>query len=250
MTEELSLPPIFRQVRHDGDSDPVAAAVADAAAGAEPATLHWSSRPELFSVAVVLAPDRPLAATLPVLHVGMVAMGDCLGALVPPQVPLAFGWPDRIVINGATAGGVALHVDVAARGEANGGRVPDWLVLSVGLAMAPRPGDPEPGFVRQRTTLWDEGCGDLSARELIESFSRHFLLWMNRFLESGLRPVAEHWLERAERRGEAVEIRAGKRRWGGTVLGLDEAGGLLLGGAKPSLVPLVEVAHRPTWSID
>jgi biotin-(acetyl-CoA carboxylase) ligase len=126
----------------------------------------------------------------------------------------------------------------------------DWAVLGVKLAMMPAADAPEPGMIRQRTTLLDEGCGDLTTGDLLESFSRHFLLWTNRYLSEGLRPIADNWLPRAAKRGEAVELKLAGREWRGKLLGLDEKGGLLLGESKTPLVPLTDVLRKPTWSLD
>lgn len=250
MQDELNFPPLYRPYRHLPGSDVVAEAARAASDGADPASLHWLDSAERLSCAIVLGPDRPLSETLAAIHVAMVALGDALGVLVPPQVGVQFGWPDRLMINGALAGGIALTVEPAAWEKMAEDPVPDWAVLSVELAMTPAADAPEPGLTRQRTTLLDEGCGELTTGDLLESFSRQFLLWTNLFLSDGLRPIAESWLARAAKRGEPVELKFSGKDWKGTLLGLDEKGGLLLGESKTPLVPLTEVLRRPTWSLE
>lgn len=249
MLDELDFPPLYRPFRHLGDGDLAADAAQAAAAGADPASLFWRDSAERMECAIVLAPDRPLSEALAAVHIGMVALGDCLGALVPPQVEVLFGWPDRLLVNGALAGGITLTVDPAAWENRQGDPVPDWAVLSVTLAMTPDAGAPEPGLIRQRTTLFDEGCGELTTGDLLESFSRHFLLWTNRYVTDGFRPIAENWLPRAAKRGAPVELNFANKSWSGTLLGLDESGGLILGESKTPLVPLIEVLRKPTWSL-
>ena len=163
------------------------------------------------------------------VYVAMVALGDCLGAVaVPPQVEVMFGWPDRLIVNGGLVGGVRLTVDPSAWENLAEDMVPNWAVLSVEVAMIPREDMPEPGLIRHRTTLLDEGCGELTTGRLLESFSRHFLLWTNRYVSDSLRPIADNWLPRAAKRGEMVDLTFGGGRWKGTLLGLDENGGLIL----------------------
>ncbi|UUX52034.1 biotin/lipoate--protein ligase family protein [Nisaea acidiphila] len=249
MLDELSFPPIYRPCRVLEGSDPLEAAIAAAKDGADPASLFWLDSATDFACAIVLGPDRPLSETLAAVHVAMVALGDCLGATVPPQVEVLFGWPDRLIVNGALAGGVTISVDPALWDDPEDPE-PEWAVLGIRLAMTPRDDAPEPGMTRQRTTLFDEGCGDLTTGSLLESFSRHFLLWTNRYLSEGLRPIADMWLPRAAKRGENVELKFGGKEWRGTLLGLDEKGGLVLGETKTPLVPLTDVVRKPTWSLD
>jgi len=145
---------------------------------------------------------------------------------------------------------VRLTVDPSAWENLADDPVPDWAVLSVEVAMTPREDAPEPGMMRQRTTLFDEGCGELTTGGLLESFSRHFLLWTNRYVSDGFRPIADNWLPRAAKRGETVDLRFGGGQWKGTLLGLDENGGLVLGDTKTPLVALTDVLRKPTWSLD
>ena len=250
MQEELIFPPIYRPHRLETGRDVVALAVEAAKNGADPATLYWVDSADVMSCAIVLAPEQPLSECLASVHVAMVALGDCLGAQVPPQVEVMFGWPDRLMVNGGLAGGITLEVDSAAWENMAEDPVPEWAVLAAHVAMTPREDAPEPGMTRQRTTLFDEGCGDLTTGGLLESFSRHFLLWSNRYVSDGLRPIADNWLPRAAKRGEPVELRFGGGHWKGTLLGLDEKGGLVLGDTKTPLVPLTDVLRTPTWSLD
>ncbi|WP_420403102.1 biotin/lipoate--protein ligase family protein [Nisaea sp.] len=249
MTDELSFPPIYRPCRVLPGTCAEAAAAEAARGGADPASFYWLDSADRLDCAIVLGPDRPFSETLSAVHVAMVALGDCLGAQVPPQVEVLFGWPDRLIVNGGLAGGVSLTVDPALWDDPTD-PVPDWAVLGVRLAMTPSEDAPEPGMTRQRTTLLDEGCGDLTTGDLLESFSRHFLLWTNRYLSEGLRPIADNWLPRAAKRGETVALKFAGREWRGKLLGLDETGGLVLGESKTPVVPLTEVLRKPTWSLD
>lgn len=250
MQEELTFPPLYRAHLHAAGADVMALAVEAAKDGADPANLYWSDSADVMSCAIVLAPQKPLSESLAMVHVAMVALGDCLGAQVPPQVEVTFGWPDRLIVNGGLAGGVRLTLDPSAWENLADDPVPEWAVLAVDVAMTPRADAPEPGMMRQRTTLFDEGCGELTTGGLLESFSRHFLLWTNRYVSDGFRPIADNWLPRAAKRGETVELRFGGGQWKGTLLGLDENGGLILGDTKTPLVALTDVLRKPTWSLD
>ena len=59
----------------------------------------------------------------------MVALGDALAALAPPEKPIVIEWPDAICVDGGLVGGGRLawpeHADERA--------VPDWLVFGAAI---------------------------------------------------------------------------------------------------------------------
>ena len=127
--------------------------------------------------------------------------------------------------------------------------VPDWLVIGFGVAMrGPRTEQAAPGRFR-RTTLADEGCGEVATIDLLEAFSRHFLSWINRWQEQGVEPVRKAWLARAIGLGKRVEVRLGDQVRAGTFEGLTETGALrLIRDGIAQTIPLDEAMRVPTWS--
>ena len=252
MTEEttdptLSLPPAFRPVAAGAETDVLSMARDLAAEGADPGCFVWAKRDDRADCAVVLAPDASLAQSLRVAYVAMVAIGDTLGALMPPVIPVVFGWPDRIVVNGAPIGGIRLLAAATDDPDA----VPDWMVVGCTLALKTTPGDDEPGRAPERTTLEQEGCGDLTATALLEGFARHFLYWMNRWEEDGFAPVQTAWLERAAGYGLANQGMETAGRWADrTLLRMEADGGVTVGedGAEATR-PLAGILAGPTWSL-
>ncbi|UEM21807.1 biotin/lipoate--protein ligase family protein [Skermanella mucosa] len=238
------LPPIYQPVTIPRGSA-FARALADAAAGAEAGTLVWTRRDDRLDAAVVLEPNEPLAQSLPVTYVALLGLGDALGALGPPNIPVTFGWPDRIEVNGATVGGVRL----AAAETRSADAIPDWLVLGISIQIHGFPDDDSPGLSPDRTALHEEGFGEVEALPLLESFSRHFLAWMNSWQEDGFDQVRQAWLSRATGFDDAISLEVDGVRLSGGFTGLDDAGGLLLGredGIRH--VALAPVLREPTWS--
>ncbi len=186
-------PPLYRPVRCR-EPDAHVAAVAAAEAGAEAGTLCWADRDDALDCAFVLRPDGSVPYPELVAYVGMLAVGDALGGLLPEQAPVAFEWPDRILVNDGCIGGTRL----ATAPVGNVGVLPDWLVLSVLLAIEPDPGD-EPGRHPEVTTLGDEFAYDesFSPADLVEAAARHFLHWMSRWQDEGFGPVRRSWMARA-----------------------------------------------------
>lgn len=243
----LSLPSAFRAVKADALQGALNAATRLAADGADPGTFVWAQREDVADCAIVLAPSEPLLPSLLVSYVTMVAVGDTLGALIPPVIPVCFGWPDRIVVNGATAGGIRIATAETATEDA----VPDWMVASVTLAFKASSAKPDPGRDMHRTALELEGCGELTVHEFLESYARHFLYWMNRWQENSFTPVKLAWLERAAGYGDRNQGMETAGPWAGrTLLWMDENGGVQFADyGKEALHPLTDVLGEPTWSV-
>ncbi|MEQ8602454.1 MAG: biotin/lipoate--protein ligase family protein [Marivibrio sp.] len=183
-----ALPPLFEARPVGADDDPLAQAVADARAGAADAgALYYPVRPDRLRAALVLAPETPFAHAAEIAYVAMIAFNDALGATLPPQIGVLFGWPDRVLVNGAAAGSMRYVTSTKAADA-----VPDWMAVGLDLALA---GDPrsEPGRELGRTNLFEEGAGEVSPKEILEAFARHFLSWLHRWERDGLKPVAGAW---------------------------------------------------------
>jgi len=217
---ELSLPPLLHGLRLDAGRDPFAAAVARARAGrGEPGDLHWADDPGQFSVAVTLAPEMPLARAMGAVMAAGLGLSEALGVLTPPETAVEFVWPGGLRVNGAACGGLR-----AAASTTDPGSEPDWLVIGASIPLLPLAQSGEPGRTPDRTSLRDEGAGDVTAQALAEAWSRHFLAWLNTFLDDGLKPLHDAWRAKwAQRAGGEVSLPVS-----GKALGLDETGGLLV----------------------
>lgn len=196
-------------------------AAAQGVAGA--GDVFWSEAIDRLDFAVVLEPEVGLTEALQAHLALMVAFGDALGALSPPEVAVHYRWPSTILVNGAEVGRARLASAEAPAGSA----VPPWLVAGLEIAIR-RPDLPEPGLDPCHTSLWEEGCGEIDRTRLVESVSRHFLAWIDTWQSEGLRPVVEAWLARAADRGREVSIRHDRRQIEGRFLGMDEHGNLLV----------------------
>ena len=186
--------------------------------------VFWSKSLHNLDVAIVLEPEVGVRQAREMLFVAMVALGDCIGALSPPELGIFYRWPGVILANGAEVGQARLAMADPDDGEA----APQWLVVGVTLAIRPARNAPDAGANIEHTTLWDEGCGDLDRNTLLESYSRHLKTWIHRWETEGVRAIREAWLARAEGCGETVTIAFDDATKTGTFLGIDEAGGLIL----------------------
>jgi biotin-(acetyl-CoA carboxylase) ligase len=244
MSERPEFPPLYRPFAVTPDLDPFDRALS-VAADAEAGTLLWSIGQDACECAVVLAPEQSLEKSLPVVLVAMLGLGDALGSLAPPVVAVTFGWPDRLEVNGGVIGGVRM-----ARAPTDAPiAVPDWMVIGFGVAMRGSWAGEDPGDHVLRTTLADEGCGEIQTLDLLEALSRHFLAWMNRWQADGVGPIQQAWMSRATGLGKPIEVDVGGQVRQGTFTGLTESGAIrLVKEGVTQTISLEEAMKVPSWS--
>ncbi|MEO1293566.1 MAG: biotin/lipoate--protein ligase family protein [Pseudomonadota bacterium] len=232
-------PPLLSGERVPEGVDPMDKAVIAAEAGVDAGTIFWSPRADQLRAALVLAPEAPLRDAMAMVAVVANGLADALGALAPPEVAVTFDWPGQIKINGAHAG-----VLTAEASSTDPDGEPHWLVIGVTIQLAPMLD--EPGRDPRVTALVEEGCAGLTALALLESWSRHTLVWINRWLEDGFRPVHDAWIGRVDGRGEFVRLRSNGSLAEGLFLGLDDLGGMLLKSEAETLaLPLTGMLGHP-----
>lgn len=241
MTERPHFPPLFSPVAVSADLDPFERAIEMAMEGVQAGTLIWSARQDVYECAVVLAPENSLETSLPVLLAASLGLGDALGALVPPVVAVTFGWPDRIEINGGIVGKIRLIIAETPNPTA----IPDWLVIGFKLANAGH-WHAESGSGRHVTTLTEEGC-QIDLLDLLESHSRHFLSWINRWQSDGVQPVQQAWMSRTLDVGKTVTVDVGGRARQGIFKGLNEQCALeLVDHGRHHVIPLDAAIETPS----
>ncbi len=247
-TEPL-LPPVYRLVRLTAEDSPFGQACAAAETG-EDGDFFWCDRPDRLECAILLHPELPADRATVLAYTAMVGLGDAVGALAPPAVAVEFGWPDKLLVNGALAGGIR----IATAATSDAGAVPSWQVLGITVAIHGDRSNASPGLRQEVTTLFDEGAVEITTATLAESVSRHLLAWIHRWQEDGFAPVCDSWLARAEGYRQEIAWQLQDGPVAGRFVGLDDRGGLLLarsaGGATDfTTVALAPALHHPNWSL-
>lgn len=223
-------PPLLTGEEAPPGTDPFDKAVAAALIGSDAGRLIWSRRADRLAAALVLAPEAPLSESMSITFAASLGFGDALGALGPPETAVHYTWPDGILVNGARVGALR-----AAAATAEETAEPDWLVIGLDVALMP---EGEGGDDPTRTCLYAEGCGEITPVALLESWSRHTLVWINTWLDEGLGPLHAAWRERAWGLGEDLADE-------GIFVGLDEWGGQLVKSGETTVVrPLTELLAK------
>ena len=214
-----SFPPLL-----DGEAvrgDPFALAQARAAEGCDAGLILYTISRARLRAAIVFAPEVPLSQAATMLITCGIGFSNALGALAPPEVGVHLDWDGGIRVNGAHCGRLAMAASTHRPEDQ-----PDWLVIGLTVSLATDTDDP--GLTPDQTSLLEEGCADIPPMRLLESWARHTLVWLNRWLDDGPAPLAAEW------RGMVHGIDAETTQTldgaplTGTFLGVDEDFGMLL----------------------
>ncbi|MFY9292524.1 MAG: biotin/lipoate--protein ligase family protein [Methylorubrum rhodinum] len=187
---DLVLPPAFTGVFAAAGADVHGETCRLAASDAEAGTLVLGERDGILTLAVVLAPDEPLAGARRALFAGMWALCEAIGGFGPPEIPVVVFWPDTLHFNEARFGGGRLGWPKGC-GE---GDVPDWLVFSASLIASKRHAG-DPGLTPDSTSLEEEGFPADLARPLAESFARFLTKAFEIWTEDGFQHLAGRYLD-------------------------------------------------------
>lgn len=213
----MVFPPLMSGQSVTGDEDPFLTACLKAAAGCDAGLIVYNLAPDTLKAALVFAPEVPLADAMVMLPVCAVGFQNALGALAPPEVAVHLEWGGGLRINGATCGRMRAAASTSIPTE-----IPNWLV--VGFELPLWPASEDMGHTPDQTALYAEGCADVEAPLLVESWARHTLSWINRWEEEGTKPLHAEWRGLAHGLGEETA----QSDVVGVFVGVDEQFGMLL----------------------
>tara|TARA_B100000768_G_scaffold179924_1_gene198692 strand:- start:3505 stop:4209 length:705 start_codon:yes stop_codon:yes gene_type:complete len=223
-----SFPPLFSGLAVESQVDPFDKACAEAARGCDAGLVVHDLGANLLRAALVFAPDVELVDAMAMLPLCGVGFQNALGALGPPEVAVHLEWAGGLRINGASCG--TLRV---AASSSNPRAEPDWMVIGLELPLWPE--TDSPGDTPEQTALYAEGCADVNAMELLESWVKHTLVGINTWTEDGVKALHKDWRGLSHGIGEDITM----NEVSGTFLGVDEQFGMLIRAADTThLVPL------------
>lgn len=223
--DDPEFPPLYSAHGVVAPRQPGEVAIAAIAEGkGQAGDIFWARATADASCAIILEPEKPLEIAMQAVPIAMVALGDALGAIVPPNVAVTYRWPSTVLVNGASAGCVEAFLPEFP----HAGRMVPWLVLAMTIAVRRESERLEPGENADETVLWEEGCGNTDRTQILEAFSRHFLAWIDRWEEEGFGPVHQLWMFRAADLDKTFSFQGRAAMVTGKMLGLDDNGGLLI----------------------
>ena len=230
------LPPILTPIPVVKNIDVFAKAIA-VAGKSETGTVLYSENPEYVEVAIILSPEVPKIKCNQMLYIMMVASGDAIGALAPPEVAVTYAFPGFIFLNRGEAGLVKIEVAPSNDDQS----IPDWMVVGLKLRLNNNIEINENEIHADITSLADEGGGYVSRTRAIESLSRHFLAWISQWEDEGFKPVTEVWNKRREETKVITLKNDQQVSW----VGLDENGlAIVKSNAKELFLSPIDISEQ------
>lgn len=193
---DLLLPPLLNPIEVSGPFETAITCVRQRKCGA--GDFFWEPSLTQADFAIVLEPDVVADRAVEMVPLAMVAASECLAVLLPPQVAVQFRDHQVITVNGGTVGSIT----TAMARQTSQSDPPDWLVLSIKIALAWPEETDDPGLQPDVTALQEEGWGNPDVHKILETFARHFLTWISVWQEEGFEPVARAWKFKDENEAE------------------------------------------------
>lgn len=179
----------------------------------------WASPRGNLYVTAVLRPESSIAEAAQLGFAAALALVDALGHLMPPLTEVRLKWPNDVLINDRKAAGILLETVVASDGTFQA------LLLGVGVNIAEAPDD----TAFPATALhWESAGRDIGPADLLAPWAKHFLTWVNRWVDDGFAPLRRQWLAYAHRPGEPLRVRLPNREVHGSFHDMDADGALLI----------------------
>ena len=179
----------------------------------------WSSPRGNLYVSAILRPDCPVGEAAQLGFAAALALVDALGHLMPPLTEVRLKWPNDVLVNERKAAGILLETVVDSDGTFRA------LLLGLGVNIAEAPDDTAfPATALQ----WESAGRGIGPEDLLQLWSKHFLTWVNRWMDDGFPPLRRQWLAYAHAPGQQLRVRLPNREVHGTFHDMDAEGALLI----------------------
>jgi BirA family biotin operon repressor/biotin-[acetyl-CoA-carboxylase] ligase len=242
MSDEPRLPAAYRLVTVPSGTDARAAAADLARAGTDDGTLVWAppkaeaeGADTNLTFALALYPESDVSAASQLVYVLALGLADALGVVVSPGNEVFFEWPDKVLLNSGRVATITLDYPAPAED----GHL-EWVILGSTVHIA----GATSGTIVDTAVLRDEGWPEATATELLPHVARHFLLWVNRWLDDGFEPIRNAWLRRTVSVETDVEVPLSGSRVAGKFLDIDEDGRMVLR-ARNNRRCLIAISQTP-----
>jgi BirA family biotin operon repressor/biotin-[acetyl-CoA-carboxylase] ligase len=179
---------------------------------------EWQSPKGNLYTSLILRPEVSLLEAAQLGFVASLAVYDALGKIGPAGHQVQCKWPNDILLNKKKVAGILLESAGGAESKH-----PDWIILGMGLNVAWHPEDTE----YPATSLRFEGWSN-TLEEVISTYTKSFLSWMNSWLDNGFASIREDWMRRCKGIGEEIEVRLEKENLIGIFEDIEEDGALRL----------------------
>ncbi len=178
----------------------------------------WHSPPgrNLYT-SIILRPDIPPSSAPGLTLVAGVAVAELLGG----YCPVSLKWPNDILAGGRKISGILMEMR-------NKGSKIDFVVVGIGINVNMEPGDFHEELRPLSTSLKEQTSKNASRLDLTAGLYRLLEKWYRIFIDRGLPPVRDRWLECSGIVGKIIEVTDRGVVQKGRCQGIDGEGMLLL----------------------
>ena len=222
MNTEPTFPPLLTGLPVIGQIDPFQNAISLAPLGCDEGTIVHNISNEYLRAAFIFAPEVSLEKACSMMVACGLGFSNALGSLAPPEVAVHLKWNGEILVNGAQCGELKISAS-----QMDSDAIPNWLIVGITMPIYPT-NDDGGGHTPNQTTLFEEGCAEVDPIKLLESWSRHTLVWINRWSDEGSAPLHAEWRSKAHGLGENIRTTLHGTDIDGIFLGIDENFGMLI----------------------
>jgi BirA family biotin operon repressor/biotin-[acetyl-CoA-carboxylase] ligase len=178
----------------------------------------WVSPPGNLYASLILRPKCAPAMAAQLGFAAALAVGEASLRWLPPGTPLAYKWPNDVLLDGCKLAGILLESQTGAEDRLA------WVVLGIGINLISHPQDTE----YPATSLAAAGAA-ASTEEMLETLAERLAHWYERWREGeGFPVLREAWLARAHGIAAPIRVRLEREELAGRFAGLDADGALLL----------------------
>lgn len=188
----------------------------------------WHSPPgrNLYT-SVILRPPIPPDSAPGLTLVAGVAVAELLGG----YCPVSLKWPNDVLAGEKKISGILTEMKIRDRHV-------DFVVMGIGINANMERDDFQEELRALSTSLKEQTSQNISRLELIAGLYRLLEKWYRIFIEGGLSPVRDQWLEYSGMVGKMIEVTNGDTVQRGRCQGIDDGGMLLLVDEENRTVPV------------
>ena len=173
---------------------------------------NWVSPIGNLYFSLILKPQKTLAVASQLSFVASVAMGLAIAEFSHDTKQINYKWPNDILLEGKKVAGILLESDA------------DFVVIGIGVNIQSHPDN----TTYAACNLVEQGFTAMDKMDLLKKFLDNFSNLYQQWLDFGLLPIRNLWLEKAFNLNKEIIVNLPNQTLKGVFKDLDKDGNLVL----------------------